>query len=193
MDHIEKTIEDLAKTIENKEKELLEAKKTLNSLCQMVGKQPLYAIEEKTQSANFGELRGDEYYGKPLATVITKILQKRNAKGIGPASIREIFDEMKAGGYLFETKNDNNSMRGILSSMTKNQKFHKLPTGNWGLKEWYPAAKEPQKDNKAPKKRGRPRKIPQPSVESNNEQEKSKVGRPKKVVQPEAKKEDPKE
>ena len=159
MGHIEKTIEELEKKIVDREKELLEAKKTLNSLCQLAGKQPLYVIEEKPQNAFSEELRGDEYYGKPLATVLTKILQRRNVKGSGPAAIREIFDEMKAGGYLFETKNDSNSMRGIRISMSKNQKFHKLPTGNWGLKEWYPAAKEPPQ-NDTPKKRGRPRKKP---------------------------------
>ena len=26
--------------------------------------------------------------------------------------------------------------------MAKNPKFHKLPSGKWGLKEWYPNIKE---------------------------------------------------
>lgn len=194
MGHIEKTIEELEKKILIQERELIEAKKILNSFCQMVGKQPLYTIEEKPQSgADFRELRGDEYYGRPLAAVITQILQKRNIKGSGPSTIREIYEEMKAGGYQFSAKNDDNAIRGLRTSMTKNQKFHQLPNGKFGLKEWYPAAKETQKDNKAPKKRGRPRKILQPPVESNNEQEKPKRGRPKKVVLPETKKEEPKE
>lgn len=49
---------------------------------------------------------------------------------------------MIAGGYQFETKDDNNAMRGMRISMAKNIKFHKLPNGKWGLKEWYPNVKE---------------------------------------------------
>jgi hypothetical protein len=175
MGHVEKAIEELVKKVSAQEQELLESKKTINRLCLMVNKQPLYTIsEEKTGIADFGELRGDEYYGRPLATVITKILQKRNVKGSGPATIREIYEEMKAGGYQFGAKNDENAMKTVRNNMTKNQKFHQLPNGKFGLKEWYPVAQESTKNGKGPKKqgRGRPKKSEQLEGEQDTRDEK---------------------
>ena len=61
--------------------------------------------------------------------------------------------------------------------MTKNPKFHQLrASGKFGLKAWYPSAKEEQNNKIAPKKRGRPRKEPQQPEKANvgNEQGESK-------------------
>jgi len=141
MNHIDKTIEELKQKVQDKQKELIEAQTMVNSLCKMAGKPPIYIIEEESKIAT-GELQGDEYYGRPLATVITTILEGRKIQGFGPATIKEIYEQMTAGGYQFDAKNDNNAMRGIRISMSKNVKFHKLPNGKWGLKEWYPNIKD---------------------------------------------------
>jgi predicted deacylase len=141
MEHIEKTIEELKSKVIEKEKELNEAKKMANTLCQMFGKPPLYEISDQPTTVLTGHLHGDEYYGRPLATVITTILEARKIRGTGPASVKEVYDQMTAGGYQFETKDDNNAMRGMRISMAKNPKFHKLPSGKWGLTEWYPNVK----------------------------------------------------
>ncbi len=142
MEHIEKTIEELKAKVVEKEKELNEAKKMANNLCQMFGKPPLYEINDEPASVFVGQLNGDEYYGRPLATVVTNILETRKIRGVGPATIRDVYDQMKLGGYQFETKDDDNAMRGMRITMAKNPKFHKLPSGKWGLKEWYPNIKE---------------------------------------------------
>jgi hypothetical protein len=142
MEHIDKTIEELKSKVAEKEKELNEVKKTANNVCQMFGRPPLYVIDEQSPTVLTRQLRGDEYYGHPLATVITGILEARKAQGAGPATMREIYDQMIAGGYQFEAKGADNAMRGMRISMAKNQKFHKLPNGKWGLIEWYPKAKE---------------------------------------------------
>ena len=36
--------------------------------------------------------------------------------------------------------------RGLAISMSKNQKFHRLPNDTWGLTEWYPGAKDTKKE-----------------------------------------------
>jgi hypothetical protein len=62
---------------------------------------------------------------------------------MGPATVKEIYDALKAGGYKFETKNDANAMRNLRISLTKNTSiFHKLPGGEFGLNEWYPKLKK---------------------------------------------------
>jgi hypothetical protein len=135
-------IEELKAKVIEKEKELNEAKKMANTFCQMFDKPLLYVIEEQPTTVLTGQLRGDEYYGRPLATVITIILEARKMQSIGPATVREIYDQMLAGSYQFEAKDADNAMRGIRISMAKNPKFHKLPNGKWGLTEWYPNIKE---------------------------------------------------
>ncbi len=142
MEHIEKTIEELKGKVIEKERELNEAKKMANTFCQMFGKPQLYAIDEQSPTVLVGQLKGDEYYGRPLATVITGIFEARKIQGAGPAAVRELYDQMVAGGYQFEAKDADNAMRGMRISMAKNIKFHKLPNGKWGLTEWYPNVKE---------------------------------------------------
>ena len=177
MEHIEKTIEELKGKVIEKERELNEAKKMANTFCQMFGKPPLYAIDEQPATVLAGQLHGDEYYGRPLATVITSILETRKIRGAGPATVREIYDQMIAGGYQFETKDDDNAMRGMRISMAKNPKFHKLPSGKWGLREWYPGVKENKATNAAEKL----------EVEIANDTD-EEIERPKKTEQTELKK-----
>ncbi|MFA7485774.1 MAG: hypothetical protein WCZ89_07100 [Phycisphaerae bacterium] len=167
MDHIEKTIEELRQKVLEKEKELNDAKTTVNNLCSMVGKPPLYTIEEQASVVPVGNLHGDEYYGRPFAGVVTTILEGRKIQGLGPATVREIYDIMIAGGYQFETQDTNNAMRGMRISLTKNQKFHKLPNGKWGMTEWYPKIKV----NKEPQTKDEPDESPDSTVNSKENKE----------------------
>jgi len=143
MEHIDKTIEELRMKITEKEIELAEMKKTVNQLCKLAQHSPIYTNEAEPEKTTTRLLRGDEYYMQPIARVIGWILERRKMAGVGPATVKEIYDEMKAGGYKFDSKDDENAMRGISISMSKNvAKFHKLPSGKFGLTEWYPELKE---------------------------------------------------
>ena len=186
MEHIDKTIEELRVKIAEKESELVEMKKTANQLCKLAQRSLIYINEVEPEKTLTGLLRGDEYYMQPIATVIGWILDRRKVSGLGPATVKEIYDEMKAGGYKFGSKDDVDSMRGISISMSKNvAKFHKLPSGKFGLTEWYPELKEKkqvanskeettipevteqagtkkdeqEKPTEVPRRRGRPRKL----------------------------------
>jgi hypothetical protein len=171
---IEKAIGVLKQKVEQKAKELNDAKRAVNQLCICIGEPPIYNLDENVETWQLiTDLKGHEYYMKPFATVVTNILERRGERG-GPTTIKEIYEQMKAGGYLFETGNDANAMRGIRGSMGKNtQTFHKLPNGKFGLLKWFPELKEKKveqgKSTKTPRRRGRP---------------------PKKLVQSEVKKEE---
>ncbi len=141
-EHVDKTIIDLQRHIAELDEQIIDTKKAVNSLCRAVGRPPIYSDLDKKPSANFGSLNGDEYYGKPLTGAARMILEARKATGSGPATTSEIFDALVAGGYLFETKNVDNAKRGLRTALTKaSHTFHRLPTGKFGLLEWYPAVK----------------------------------------------------
>lgn len=164
MSHIDRTIEELRMKIAEKEDELAEMKKTANQLCKLANHSPIY-YETEPEKSSTTLLRGDEYYMQPIATVIGQILERRKISGSGPATAKEIYDEMKAGGYKFESKDEENAMRGVSISMSKNvAKFHKLPSGKFGLTEWYELKekKEEIAPSEPPKRRGRPKKSEQP-------------------------------
>jgi hypothetical protein len=135
-------IEVLKQKVEQKAKELHDAKKAVNQFCICIGEPAVYDIGENIETEQFStNLKGHEYYMKPLAGVITNILERHGEKN-GPMTVKEIYEQMKTGGFLFETKNDENAMRNIRISMAKNtQTFHKLPTGKFGLLKWFPEAK----------------------------------------------------
>jgi hypothetical protein len=149
MKHAEQTITDLETRLQELEVESRKIKSAINCLCDVIGLPPKYQdVEEESKTTNVR--RADEYYGRPLATVVTEVLDKRNAQGLGAATLDEIYDHLVAGGFDFTGKNDGIKKRGLSISMSKNRKFHRLPNDTWGLVSWYPSAKEVKENgNKA--------------------------------------------
>jgi DNA-directed RNA polymerase delta subunit len=132
----ENAIEAIKKEVEIKLRELEGLYIAANQLCKLDNIPPLYELGKHDKEAvQDRTLQGDEYYGKPLATVITEILQKKKS----PAIIDEILARMKEGGYIFEVKEP---LLAVSISMGKNKKFTKLPNEKWGLTDWYPNVKE---------------------------------------------------
>lgn len=132
------TIEELQAQIRVMEQELGETKRTVNFLCRRIHRDPIY--KETDQSSSLIGTRSDEFYGKPLASVVRTILERRAAANMGAASVDAVFAAMKSGGYLFNAKNDSTAKTALATSMAKNTStFHKLPNGDFGLLEWYPS------------------------------------------------------
>lgn len=141
-----KAIEEIEGVLREKEREINEMKKTVNSLCRHAGMEPRYADAEMQSSNNFGAIRPDQFYGKPLATAVREILERRKMANLGACSTREIYDVLKGGGYAFEAKDENNAIRILAISLAKNTLlFHKLPHGHFGLASWYPGVKDSKK------------------------------------------------
>jgi hypothetical protein len=151
MDHIRKTVETFVAKAEQLERDLLDTKRTVNMLLKQLGDPPRYNLETKSDetAAVHGSWRTDEFYGQPLASVVKRILLARKAAGLGAASINDIFEAMKAGGFQFGSQDDVNAKTVLRQSLRKNTAvFHRLPSnGNYGLKEWYPNVKEKPKTN----------------------------------------------
>lgn len=128
-------------------KHIQEAKRlraTINDLCRMAGLPERYpgATTEHESTGGPG-IKSDQFYGRALATVVREYLELRKAAGQGAATVSEIYDALKAGDYKFDAKTVENAKRGLRISLSKNTTtFHRLPSGRYGLREWYPVAAE---------------------------------------------------
>lgn len=143
-DHYRHTIAELQEDIRKLEAEVMENKRMVNKLAVKAGMALIYA--ESDISASNGvplSIQADQFYGQPLASAMRTILEMRRALKQGPAAVNDIYAALNQGGYKFDTKNEENSKRGLRISLMKNTDvFHKLPNGLFGLTEWYPKVKK---------------------------------------------------
>jgi len=144
-----KDIEQIVRPLEDKllaaMAEVQKIKKLINGYYEVMG-EPIKYPDVGQESVQGVAPRPDEYYGKPLATVITEVLQKRKQANLGSATLDELFSELISGGFKFAGKNDGIQKRGLAISMSKNPKFHGLDNGTWGLKAWYNVKDKQTKD-----------------------------------------------
>lgn len=140
-DELNGTIELLSERIRAKESEANQLKKLVNDLC-AEARLPIRFPNLTEVAAGAVVNRADQFYGLPLNTAMRNYLEMRKAANLGPATITEIFKALKEGGYKFDTKNDDIARIVVGNSLRKTAVvFHKLPTGQYGLLSWYPAAK----------------------------------------------------
>ena len=141
-DHITQTIAVLEERLRSKLEEVEAVKNMINELAKLAGQPLPHAEATRAAAPGIASLRADHFYGRPLATVVREYLELRKASGLGPASVNEIHEALLKGGYAFDTSNDAIAKRGLRVSLSKNSSvFHRLPQGEWGLVEWYPAVK----------------------------------------------------
>jgi len=143
-EHLQKTVDVAMEKLRGLEREVAETKKFINSVRALGGAEPMFAItDEPGSTATLTTIKADTFYGQPFATAVTTYLRMRKSKDLGPATVAEIHEALRNGGYQFDAKNDDYAKRGIRHSLSKNtQTFHRLPNGSFGLLEWYPEVKK---------------------------------------------------
>lgn len=110
-----------------------DTERTINMLLQHIGESPRYADPGARDSVVSTTIKRGQFYGMALATAITQFLETRRRE---PATNEEIMDALNRGGFAFEWAEEGR-IRSLAMSMSKNVKFHRLPDGSWGLREWY--------------------------------------------------------
>lgn len=132
----------LAVKLKKAEEAVRRDKQLINALCVAAGRDELYPDASEPTGPSVGAMRSDQFYGKKLAKATREFLDMRQVANLGPASVTEIFDALKRGGYKFEASSDDNAKRGLRQSLTKNSHtFHRIPGGEFGLIDWYPEEK----------------------------------------------------
>lgn len=174
---VDQVIAELAAEITADEASLRKKKETVNTLCGAVNRPPAYALENAAMAVPT-QIRSDQFYGQPLAGSVRTILEMRRAQNLGAATNREIFDSLTAGGYEFDTKNDDVAQKSLRNSLAKNTAlFHKLPNGQFGLLSWYPNVKKPK-----PSAQEEPQSAEEEEIQAAAEQELSDMIEPSEVA-----------
>ncbi|GMO87153.1 hypothetical protein [Bradyrhizobium ottawaense] len=148
-------IEELEKELNEIERQRTALISTINLLRGKAGMPPRQEASEnggQTASGGGGQhaavaIRHDTFFGKRMATAARTYLEMRRAAegGTSPATPRDIFDALKKGGFVFETKDDGVAIISLRNMLRKNTVvFQKLPNGTYGLAAWYPNAKKPK-------------------------------------------------
>ena len=86
-------------------------------------------------------IHSDQFVGKKMASATREYLEMRKkAGGDAPASVREIFDSLKKGGFAFGSKDDDNAIVVLRAMLRKGtgSAYHKLNDNKYGLRSWYP-------------------------------------------------------
>jgi hypothetical protein len=140
---IDKALEKLAGI----EAEAAKVKAFINQICEFDGREPMFSEAELKaepgQSRSFS-IAPDQFFNKPFATAVREILTIRadTAGRSNPASIDEIHAVLVEGGFNFQTNDREKQKQGLAVSLGKNTvTFRKLPSGLFGLAEWYGGAK----------------------------------------------------
>jgi hypothetical protein len=141
-----------------------ELERTINTLCKEAGYAPRYTEATSTSSTKVTHISDDTFYGQKQTPAMRTYLEMRKTQNLGPATAREIYDAIKAGGYVFEAKDATTALVGMRALLrTQPNVFHRLPQGTWGLTAWYPDAKkpkdEPKKKSAAARKSGAAKKL----------------------------------
>ena len=139
--------------INAKEAELAPLKLAVNTLCKQLGQPDAYSnvVGGSGQPGSPLTLswKLDQFYNRPLAGCVVDILEARKSRGMeGPASIDDIYNALKQGGYKFEgtSGNEENTKRAIKIALTKNTaQFAKVKEDIFGLKKWYGGGRSPRK------------------------------------------------
>ena len=141
-DEFKPAIDALRADLADLEHRIAETKTMINRLCELSGAPPMYPDVSVQSSKLVTGLRSDQFYGKVLTTAAREYLEIRKASNLGPASPREIYESLVAGGFKFDTKIETNAITGLRQVLRKNSSiFHRLPHGQYGLLAWYPNAK----------------------------------------------------
>ena len=150
---LQEQIKPLIEKIRPVQEQIDDKKKLVNQLCEAGGDAPLYpeVLGDQKATAGLGPMLSDQYFGKPLATVVRDILERRKKVGLSAINLDDLYDAMKSGGYAFDNRDVAIAKRNVAITLGKNPAFMKVPsTGDWGLAEWYPGVKaKKEKANEA--------------------------------------------
>lgn len=149
-DHIDKVLAEATARLKEQQAEVVNTKKFINQLLGFAKRPPMFTdIEQPAAVASTFTLLGDEFVGQSQRTACRLILERRRAAGLGPATLDEMYEALKLGGYRSNAKSEDIARQVLYNLVTRNtDTFFKIPNGRFGLTKWYPEAKKQQSQPK---------------------------------------------
>lgn len=102
----------------------------INMICEAADEPPRYQIEDGAKPAPAASARRpygrSEFYDKPLATVVRRILDD-----CGALDIEELYEIMLSGGFNFTAATPEKAKNNLKISLGKNMKFGRTPNGHY--------------------------------------------------------------
>jgi hypothetical protein len=91
-------------------------------------------------------LQSDSFTGKTMGQAMREYLEMRKSTGgDSPATVREIHDALKQGGFITTAKDDHTFDVMLRTTLRKSSSiFFKLQNGKYGLRVWYPNLRTPR-------------------------------------------------
>ncbi len=131
-------ISELEAEVRHEEEALRTKKQVVNDLRAEVGAVPAYSAQELEPI-----LRGltpglSLFHVLPLAACVKRVLEQRDACGLGPAGVEDIYGTLVRGGFDFTVvsgKGQREQLRGLAITLARNPKwFARAQEGKWSLK-----------------------------------------------------------
>lgn len=138
---IRKAVDELEERRAKQRADVARTEKMINDLLAMIGESARYAEATPDDASVTRAIKRGQFYGKPFATAVREFLQPRKPV---PALIDEIVAGLEAGDFDFDALGwkQETRARSLAMSLSKNNVvFHRLPSGAWALKDWYPDLK----------------------------------------------------
>lgn len=131
LDLINKKIAGAYETIRN-------LKNAANALAASEGNPAVYQdiVEEGTQSTASRGIRPDQFTALPSPSTAARAYLEIRGKDVGAATLDDIFDSLKKGGYAFDG-NDSEAKKGLSIALGKDGQVKRLSNGYYGLMSWY--------------------------------------------------------
>jgi len=138
-----------------KEEEADGLKRTVNELRADEGEGPIFNNVGSGHAGAIRSIRSDQFYGlTTVAEAAQQYLTIRKSAGLGSATVLQIYEEVKKGGFKFGTDNEEHAKNGLRISLRKNDEtFHRLPNGDYGLVPWYKGVKPGNGDAPQPSRK----------------------------------------
>ena len=129
-------------------------KQAANTLAVTEGLPPVYADadDEPMPGSTFMSIRADQFANHTAPSTAARAYLELRGKQVGAASLDEVYDAMKRGGYSFEAASEADAKAGLRIALGKDMQVHRLPNGTYGLLAWYDKLTRPAPEPE--KKRG---------------------------------------
>lgn len=135
---------------ERKVNELLGALNILGDEAGLPVRPPGAGVSVDKHAGTTTQILPDTFFGKKQQTAVREYLEMRKSQSgnRNPATPRDIYDALVAGGYQYEAKKPETALVGLRALLRKRTNvFIKVGnTGTYGLRSWYPDAKKPKED-----------------------------------------------